>query len=140
MRFLDANIFVYAYYKPKRELNNKERKMKKEAKEIVNKIMEGEKIVTSVVHLSEIVNILKHALPLSDLNDFIFTVLSMPNIEVSDITKKDYLYAVSLGKELMLDPNDTLAIVIMKRKKINEIYSFDSDFDKIDWVKRLPEI
>jgi len=63
MRFLDANVFIYAYYKPKRKLNEKEKRMKEEAKNIVNRIMEGEKIVTSIVHLSEVVNILKRALP-----------------------------------------------------------------------------
>jgi len=140
MRFLDANVFIYAYYKPKRKLNEKEKRMKEEAKNIVNRIMEGEKIVTSIVHLSEVVNILKHALPITDLNDIVFTLLSMENIEVVDVTKSDYLHAVSLGKELMLDPNDVLAVIIMEREGINEIYTFDSDFDKVKWIKRLPEI
>jgi len=140
MRFLDANVFIYAYYKPKRKLNEKEKRMKEEAKNIVNRIMEGEKIVTSIVHLSEVVNILKHALPITDLNDIVFTLLSMENIEVVDVTKSDYLHAVSLGKELMLDPNDALAVIIMEREGINKIYTFDSDFNKVKWIKRLPEI
>ena len=140
VRFLDANIFVYAYYKPKRKLKEKEKKMKEEAKNIVNRIMEGERIVTSVTHLSEMANILKHALSLTDLNDIIFTLLSMENVEIVDVTKSDYLHAVMLGKELMLDPNDALAVIIMERKGINEIYSFDSDFDKVEWIKRLPEL
>lgn len=29
MKFLDANIFIYAYYKPKKQLTQKERQMKK---------------------------------------------------------------------------------------------------------------
>jgi len=140
MRFLDANVFVYAYYKPKRKLNEKEKRMKEEAKNIVSRIMEGEQIVTSITHLSEMVNILKHALSLTDLNDIVFTLLSMENVEIVDVTKSDYLHAVSLGKELMLDPNDALAVIIMKRKEINEIYTFDSDFNKVKWIKRLPEI
>jgi len=39
------------------------------------------------VHLSEVVNILKHAISSVDLNGIIFTLLSMPNIEVVDVTK-----------------------------------------------------
>ncbi|MFH7836032.1 MAG: PIN domain-containing protein, partial [Candidatus Aenigmatarchaeota archaeon] len=63
MRFLDANIFIYAYYKPKRQLSQKEKQMKDYAKKIVNDISQGkEEIVTTVVHLSEIVNILKHSI------------------------------------------------------------------------------
>ena len=64
----------------------------------------------------------------------------MENIEVVDVTKSDYLHAVSLGKELMLDPNDALAVIIMEREGINKIYTFDSDFNKVKWIKRLPEI
>jgi len=138
MRFLDANIFIYAYYKPKRELSSKEKTMKEKAKEIINGIMEGEEVVTSVVHLSEVVNILKHAISLLNLNDIIFTLFSMPNIEVVDVTKNYYLHAVSVAKELMLDPNDALAVVIMEEKGVREIYSFDSDFNKIESIKRLP--
>ena len=33
MKFLDANIFIYAYYKPKKQLSEKEEAMKEEAKE-----------------------------------------------------------------------------------------------------------
>ena len=140
IRFLDANVFIYAYYKPKRKLNEKEKKMKDKAKEIINRIMSGEKIITSVVHLSEAANILKHALSLADLNNIIFTLLSMQNIEVIDVTKDDYLRAVSIGQEFMLDPNDALAVTIMDSREINEIYSFDKNFDKIKWIKRVPHI
>jgi len=34
MRFLDANVFIYAYYKPKRELTEKQKPMKERSKEI----------------------------------------------------------------------------------------------------------
>lgn len=55
MRFLDANIFIYAYYKPRRELGQKEREMKEGAKDILMRINEGkETAITTVVHLSEI--------------------------------------------------------------------------------------
>ena len=32
MRFLDTNIFIYAYYKPKRQLSQKGKQMKDYAK------------------------------------------------------------------------------------------------------------
>lgn len=50
MRFLDANVFIYAYYKPKRKLNQKEQLMKDQAKEIINKINQGKEEVTTTVH------------------------------------------------------------------------------------------
>ncbi|MEM2107261.1 MAG: hypothetical protein QXV46_05560 [Candidatus Bathyarchaeia archaeon] len=36
MKFLDANVFIYAYYKPRRQLIEKEKDMKKHAKKIIN--------------------------------------------------------------------------------------------------------
>jgi predicted nucleic acid-binding protein len=38
MRFLDANVFIYAYYKPKRQLTQKEKQMKEYAKKIITDI------------------------------------------------------------------------------------------------------
>jgi predicted nucleic acid-binding protein len=58
MKFLDANVFVYAYYKPKKQLTTKERQMKDQAKRIIADISQGkEQAMITVVHLSEIVNI-----------------------------------------------------------------------------------
>ena len=59
MRFLDANIFIYAFYKPKKQLSEKEDDMKEQAKKIISNISQGkEQVITTVVHISEIVNIL----------------------------------------------------------------------------------
>ena len=43
-----------------------------------------------------------------------------------------------VAKELMLDPNDALVVVIMEEKGVREIYSFDSDFNKIEWINGFP--
>ena len=59
MRFLDANVFIYAYYKPKRKLTERQKEMKERSKEIIRKINEGEDVITTVVHLSEVTNIIK---------------------------------------------------------------------------------
>ena len=67
MRFLDANVFIYAYYKSKRELSDKQKEMKEHAKEIIKRINEGEDVITTVIHLSEVSNILKKALGFDDL-------------------------------------------------------------------------
>ena len=43
MRFLDANVFVYAYYKPKRQLTQKEKQMKEQAKKIISGVSQGKR-------------------------------------------------------------------------------------------------
>jgi len=140
MRFLDANIFIYAYYKPKRQLSQKEKHMKEYAKKIISNVSQGkEKVATTVVHLSEIVNILKHGMTMDELAKLITGLFMLDNVEIYGVSKEDYFAAVELSKDLKIDPNDALAIKAMKTSNINEIYSFDEDFDKVEEIIRLPK-
>ena len=139
MRFLDANVFIYAYYKTKRELTEEQRIMKEKAKEIIRRINDGEEdVVTTVVHLSEVCNILKRAMKLHDLQTFLIGLYSMDNVKIVDISKDMYFTAIGLMDEFKLDPNDCLAVLVMEQEGINEIYTFDKGFDNVGWIKRLP--
>ncbi len=139
MRFLDANIFIYAFYKPKGRLTEKQKFMKEKAKEIVRKLIEGkEKFITTVVHISEVANILEKALSIEALNSILTTLYSLENLKIVGITEEEYLIAIELMKKYKVDVNDCLAIYIMKKEGIKEIYSFDKDFDKIEEIRRLP--
>ncbi len=137
MKFLDANIFIYAYYKPKHNLTEKQKEMKEKSKEIVRRINEGEEVITTVVHLSEVSNILKRALDLNDLHSLLIGLYSSDNIKIVDVSKGDYLGAVELMEDITLDPNDCLAVEVMRREGIHEIYSFDEGFDGVRGVKRV---
>jgi len=137
MRFLDANVFIYAYYKPKSKLSEKQRKMKECAKEIVRRINEGEDVMTTIVHLSEVSNILKRALPMEDLYSLLVGLFSLDNIKIVDVTKEDYFGAMELMKELKIDPNDCLAVEVMKREGLTEIYTFDKGFDDVGGIRRI---
>jgi len=139
MRFLDANVFIYAYYKPKRVLTEEQKIMKEKAKEIIRKINDGEEeVITTVVHLSEVCNILKRAMKLHDLQTFLIGLYSMDNVKIVDVSKDMYFTAIGLMDEFKLDPNDCLAVLVMEQEGINEIYTFDKGFDNIGWIKRLP--
>jgi predicted nucleic acid-binding protein len=138
MKFLDANIFIYAYYKPTRKLNEKERVMKKNSQEIIRKINEGEEVITSVAHISEVSNILKKAIRLEDLHLLLLSLFSRGNIKIKNVTKEDYLLAIDMMQDTQLDPNDCLAVELMERENIKEIYSYDIGFEKIREIKRLP--
>ncbi|MGQ4891225.1 MAG: type II toxin-antitoxin system VapC family toxin [Candidatus Njordarchaeia archaeon] len=140
MHFLDANIFIYAFYKPKRKLNPKEEKMKKQAKNIIQKILNGEEAVTSVIHISEITNILKHALSIQELNKILLTLLTLPTLKIVDVTKELYIKATLLADEIGMEPNDALAITIMRDIGIKKIYTFDKDFDRVKNIERDPKI
>ena len=141
MKFLDANPFIYAYYKPKRELTKYEKKLKESAKQIIAQINRGEEeVVTTVVHVSEMVNILKHGMTFEELYEVVLGLFSLENVKILRVSREDYLAAVELSLELKLDPNDALAIQVMHVMNINEIYSFDMDFDKVSGIVRLPHL
>jgi len=138
MRFLDANVFIYAYYKPKRKLTEKEKQMKEHAKDTITRINEGEEVITTVVHLSEVSNILKRALSRDDLYSLLIGLYSLDNVRIVDVTKDDYLGAIEMMSELKMDPNDCLAVEVMGSENVNEIYSFDKGFGDVLWIKRVP--
>lgn len=138
MRFLDANVFIYAYYKPTRELTKKQKQMKERSKEIIIKINEGEEVITTVVHLSEVTNILKRALSVDDLYSLLIGLCSRDNVRIVDVTVEDYLGAIELMSELKMDPNDCLAVDVMRCEDINEIYTFDRGFDGVAGIIRVP--
>jgi len=139
MRFLDANVFVYAYYRPRRELGETEKEMKEKAKTILKRINEGEeRVITTVVHISEMSNILKHGMAPGDLALFVQELLMADNVVVKGVSRDLYLSATDLGRELDLDPNDALAVELMRLNGVEEIYTFDHDFDSVQGVKRLP--
>ena len=141
MRFLDANIFIYAYYRPKKQLSQKEEAMKDQAKRIVSNISQGkEQVTTTVVHISEIVNILKNRMPQDQLTKIILGLFMQNNMKIMDVTKDAYFAATELGQDLKLEPNDALAVDIMRQNEITEIYTFDEHFNNIDSISKLPTI
>ena len=141
MRFLDANIFIYAYYKPKKQLTQREKQMKEQAKQIISNISQGKEEVTmTVVTLSEIVNILKHGMPLDQLTKIIRGIFMFDNAKIHGATREAYFAATELGEDLRLEANDALAVDVMRMNNIEEIYSFDEDFDQIVGISRLPKL
>ncbi len=140
MRFLDTNIFVYAFYRPRRKLSAGEQKMKLEAKRILEAVNDGkEKAVTTTVHLAEMVNILKRGTDPGNLADLVVQLLALDSLEVEGVGKEDYLAAAELGRDLNRDTNDALAVLVMKNHRVGEIYSYDGDFDGLEGVQRLPK-
>ena len=139
MKFLDANIFIYAYYKPKKPLTTKEKQMKEFSKNTLTNISQvKEEIITTVIQLSEVVNNLKHRVPSETLAAIIQGLFMLENVNVKGVSAEEYFAATELGKDLNLEPNDALAVDVMRQNDINEIYSFDEHFDNIEGIIRLP--
>ncbi len=135
MRFVDANVFIYSILKPKRSLTTHEEEMKENAKKIFRKINEGEEVVISTVHISEIANVLEDAVNLTFSISFSKDLLLKPNIIVEEVDEKRYMAALVLAEKKGVSINDALAYRIMEEKGISEIYSFDRHLDNLPVVR-----
>ncbi len=65
-------------------------------------------------------------------------LFGLDSLNVESVGRDDYLAAAELGRDLNRDPNDALAVLVMKNHSVGEVYSYDGDFDGIEGVKRLP--
>ena len=137
--FVDANVFVYAFLKPKRKLQPHEQKIKDAAKKIVTRINEGEETATSVVHFSEICNILEDHLPLEEAHMIEKGLLFTDNISIKQVSEEHYLKALAIAEDQHIGANDALAYVLMKETGLSRVYSFDKDFDQLKEIQRITE-
>ena len=143
MIYLDANIFIYAYFKPKKgkTLSNKMKWCKEEAKKLVQKINEEENnYCISLIQLSEIVNLLKNAMSWENLQEFIMGLISNKSVEIIEVSKMLYINAVNKMTEYDMDSNDLSAYLLMKEKNIKEIYTFDQQYEDLPDITCLPQI
>lgn len=143
MIYLDANIFIYAYFKPKEGvvLSDKIKWCKEEAKKIVKNINgEENNYCISLIQLSEVVNLLKTAMSWEDLQLFIMGLFSNRSIEITEMTKMIYINAVNKMVDYNMDSNDISALLLMKEKNIKKIYTFDRHFENIPDIICLPQI
>ncbi|HSV50458.1 MAG TPA: type II toxin-antitoxin system VapC family toxin [Candidatus Acidoferrales bacterium] len=137
--FVDANVFIFAFLKTKRQLQPSEQKLKEAAKKIVARISNGEKVVTSVVHFSEVCNIIEEHLPFDQAVLLEKGLLYRENMLILEVTQEDYMQAVSISETSHAGANDALAYVLMQKENIKTIYSFDKDFDAFTDIQRETE-
>ncbi|MDD1703509.1 MAG: type II toxin-antitoxin system VapC family toxin [Methanoregula sp.] len=128
MRFIDANVVIYAVLKPKKALPESVLQKKKAAKEIFLRVNAGEPVLTTTVHMSEVANVLEDAAGLSFATDLLSAVFLKSSISIEPVSADDYREGIRLAENLGISINDALALSIMYDKGIDEIYTFDRHF------------
>jgi len=136
-RFVDASVFIYAYLKPRKPLTPEISKLKKAAQAIVKRINQGEPVTISLIHISEIANVLEARMPLKTSLEILTDLMTIENLRILEPTTELYQSAVEEAKIVNVGVNDALAYLLMKEKGITEIYSFDLDFDQMKDITRL---
>ena len=111
--------------------------MKRDARRIVERIASGEPVITTLIHVSEIAHILQARVPMEEGLDILSGLLSLPNLEVIEPSKASYEAAVEEAREEGIGVNDALAAMIVRERGVNEIYSFDTGFDKVEGLCRI---
>jgi len=139
MRFVDASLFLYAYLKPRKVMSDEAAEVKQAAKTIVRRINSGEKVATSLTHLSEVANILEASMPIQSSHLIMHDLIHSPTISLLEPTKDNYVDAIQIAEEANVGLNDAVAYVLMKENEIEEIYSFDKRFDRFEDARRVHE-
>jgi len=137
MRFVDASLFLYAYLKPRKAVPDEVAEMKKNAKVIVKRINSGERVATSLTHVSEVANILEASMPIHESHMVMRDLIHSPTIAILEPSRENYVDAVEVAEEVSVGLNDGVAYVLMKENGIEEIYSFDRHFDRFEDVRRV---
>jgi uncharacterized protein len=128
MRFIDANVIIYAVLKPKKAVPPTVAQMKTAARDIFLRVNAGEPVITTTVHVSEMANVLEDAAGLPFATELLSALLLKPNITVEPVTADDYRDSIGRAGSLGISINDALAALVMERLGIEEIYTFDKHF------------
>jgi hypothetical protein len=130
MRFIDANLFIYAVLKPKKPLPAAVLRKKTAAKEIFLRVNAGEPVMTTTVHLSEVANVLEDAAGIGFACDLLLAVMAKPSIDVRPVSADDYRESIQRAQKYSVSINDALALIVMEQQGIDEIYTFDRHFER----------
>jgi len=136
MRFLDSSVFLHAYLLPHRKLKPEEEKLKERAKKIIQRIDSGEEdVLITVIHVSEIVNMIESWLGLQESISILARILSLKNISIIEVNESDYEEALAISSRYNISINDAIAYLKMKENNINEIYTFDKHFKNLPGIR-----
>jgi predicted nucleic acid-binding protein len=126
--FVDTNVLLYAI--------QAHPQFGETSKEILKRIDAGEKAVISSINLAEVCWWLEKHEKEELIEDELGLITSILDLEVAPLVLEDFLLAGKFIHQYKIDFNDCLVLASMKRLGITRIYSNDSDFDLVEWLKR----
>ncbi len=136
--FVDSSVFLHAYLRPRREMRPDEVRVKEAAKEVLLGIEAGERVVTTVVHLSEVANVVESRVGLRESLGLVAWLLSADNVEVLPVEGGDYRKALSAAERFGVGLKDALAYVKMRDRGVGRAYSFDRHFRRFPGIEVAP--
>jgi predicted nucleic acid-binding protein len=135
MRGIDSNILVYAL--------NQDLPEHLPCKELLIKIVNGNELVSipSIVFM-ECFHALVKAFEYKEgeVKKRLIAIIDSKNINVLDISTSSILFAFEIAEKYRTGGRDSLIAASLLENKIQEVYSHDSDFDKIKLITRVDPI
>jgi uncharacterized protein len=131
--FIDTNIII-------RYLTNDDPAKKQACFALLKQAEENKlSLTTSEAVITEAVYVLAskrhyHLSP-EEIRDRLHPVLSIRGLKL--VHRQTYLRALELYVAYHFDFEDCLSLAHMERQRINEMYSYDQDFDRVGQVRRV---
>jgi predicted nucleic acid-binding protein len=130
MKFVDANVFLYAIIgSPKNDCEI--------AKNILQRIEKGEETAVILPVIQEVVDWLEYNRRKNEVHGVLTAINSYLSMRKLSATWEDFLPAMEDVRKHGIDFIDSVTLQVMKRYNVDQIYSADKDFDRIQWVKRI---
>ena len=130
MRFVDANVFIY-------ELIQSPKKDYEISDTILSRIEKGEEAATSLPVIQEVIKWLEYNNRKKEVENFLIAVNSYLSMNKLSIAWDSFVPAIEEMNKKQISFVDSLTLQIMRKNQINEIYSNDKDFDRIEWLRRI---
>ena len=130
MIYLDTNVFIYILDE------NADKGFRNISRKILKRIEKKELAITSFISLMEVMWWCEKYLKdkIKEVYDMIMSYKNLKIINIfSDMFDDALFFQVKYGLEL----NDCISLAVMVKSEIDEIYSNDTGFDKVEWAKRI---
>lgn len=133
MKFLDANVIL-------RYLTCDDPKKAENCYELFQKVKRGEiELTTCEAIIAEVVYVLSshslYNLPRDEVCSLLLPIINLYGLKIPQ--KRLYIRALDIYASKNIDFEDALIFAHMEKRQIKEIYSYDSDFDKLEELRRL---
>ncbi len=131
MRFVDTNVFL-------RFLVNDDSAKADTCETLFRQAIAGDEILfTSDMVIAEMIWVLEsyYDLKRPDIRDHVEKILNTQNLHCPN--RELIISALSIYAEKNIDFIDAYNAFLLKRDGIDEIYSYDKHFDRVDWLKRM---
>jgi len=132
-QFVDTNIFL-------RYLTRDDPKKAEACFRLLERAKNSEvTLTTSESVIAEVVFVLSsprvYHLPRQEVRARLYPLLALEGLKLTD--RRKYFRALDLFTNHTIDFEDALIIAEMEINQIDELFSYDTDFDKIEGVTRL---